>query len=73
MLPIVRDNFMWYPISIDDIGLDELSHFLWIQNHVWGSFYPFGEVIDGYEYEFMAIDVVGWIFLIMFIPHVENG
>ena len=43
MLPIIRDNFMWYPIFADDIGLNELSNFLWIQNLIWGNFYPFSE------------------------------
>ena len=28
MLPIVRDNFMQYLVSADDIGLNELSNFL---------------------------------------------
>ena len=26
MLPIVRDNFIRYPVSADDIGLNELSN-----------------------------------------------
>ena len=54
MQPIVKNNFMWYPISTDDISLYELSNFLSIQNIVWGGFYPFKEVFNVYEYEFMA-------------------
>ena len=55
MLPIVRDNFMQYLVSADEIGLNELSNFLWIQNLIWGSFFPFSEVINGYEYEFKML------------------
>ena len=34
MLSIVGDNFMWYPISTNDISLNKLSNILWVQNLV---------------------------------------
>ena len=34
MQPIVRDNFVWYSISTDDVGLNKLGNFLRVQNLV---------------------------------------
>ena len=55
MQPIVRDNFVWYSISADDVGLNKLGNFLRVQNLVWGSFHSFSEVINSNQYRFMAI------------------
>ena len=55
MQPIIWNNFMRYPISTNDISLNKLSNFLRVQNLIWGSFYPFSEVINSNKYKFMAI------------------
>ena len=34
MQPIVRDNFVWYSISTDDVGPNKLGNFLRVQNLV---------------------------------------
>ena len=46
MEAIIWDNFLWYPVSANDIILYEPSHMLGFWYRVGGRLHPLGEVVN---------------------------